>query len=393
MVEPLMAGGPTLTRLLLVEDDEGDALLARELLADGRDRVELVWVRSLGAAMTVLADGFDCVLIDLGLPDAQGLDALRAILTASANTAVLVFTGHDDEERGIEAVAAGAQDYLLKGRVDAWALTRSIRYALERKRAEEHQRELYASEVRAAENVRLERGLLPKPWLTDPAIRVATRYQSGRDGLLGGDFFDVVETADGVLHLLIGDVSGHGPDEAALGVCLRVAWRTLVLGGITDRRLLTVLQEVLVAERRDDEAFATVCLATVSPRRDALSLSLAGHYAPLLLTERPYQLPDDHVGPALGMFSYTDWPSTTIALPAGWRLMLFTDGLVEGWSSLSGERLGVDGLLGLLRAPAAAAKSAGGIADHLLAEVRALNVEELTDDVAILVVECEDVRR
>ena len=65
---------------------------------------------------------------------------------------------------------------------------------------------------------------------------VGTGYRPGRERtLLGGDFYDAVETPDGTLHLVIGDVSGHGPDEAALGVCLRVAWRTLMLGGVDAR--------------------------------------------------------------------------------------------------------------------------------------------------------------
>lgn len=390
MVELTSVGASRITRLLLVEDDAGDALLARELLDEGPDEVDLTWVRSLAEAMAVRSGDFDCVLIDLGLPDAVGLDALHGILELAEDTAVIVFTGHNDEQRGIEAVAAGAQDYLLKGHVDAWTLTRSVRYAVERKRADGHLRELYASALRAAENTRLERGLLPRPRLADRSVRVETRYRSGRDGLLGGDFFDVVETADGVLHLLIGDVCGHGPDEAALGVCLRVAWRSLILAGISSERLLTVLEEVLVAERRDDEVFATVCIVTISPERDEATLVLAGHHAPLLLGDVPGQLPDDQVGPALGMIPGVTWSHRTISLPGSWRLMLFTDGLVEGRKGASGERLGVDGLLDLLAGSDAARRSSGDLADFLLAEARALHGEELADDVAVLMVEFED---
>src|SRR2546430_847508 len=81
----------------------------------------------------------------------------------------------------------------------------------------------------------LERGLLRTPLLRTDAVECATYYQPGRNhAVLGGDFFDVVETTDGLVRAVIGDVMGHGPDEAALGIHLRVAWRTQVLAGTPD---------------------------------------------------------------------------------------------------------------------------------------------------------------
>jgi serine phosphatase RsbU (regulator of sigma subunit) len=390
MATRLPSVAAAVVRLLLVEDDEGDAFIVRELLDESPAAIDVVWVRTLAEAQAALPDGFDCVLIDLGLPDAHGLEALRGVLTEVEDTAVLVLTGLDDEHRGTEAVAAGAQDYLLKGQVDARALMRSIRYAVERKRTEEQLRRLYASELQAAENARLERGLLPQPRTTDPAIRVINRYRSGRGGLLGGDFFDVVETTDGIVHLLIGDVCGHGPDEAALGVCLRVAWRTLVLAGVRGAELVSVLEDVLIAERRNEEVFATVCMVTVSAQRDEAELLLAGHPAPLLLGPEPQQLPDDVICPALGMLEGVAWTSRPISLPAGWRLMLFTDGLIEVRAGVDGnDQLGVEGLLRLIRASGETIDpgTAGELADYLLAQARALHGEELSDDVAIVVVE------
>ena len=103
------------------------------------------------------------------------------MLELSPNIAVLVLTGLDDEHRGTEAVAVGAQDYLVKGSIDGQLLTRAIRYAVERKRADESVRRLYASEARAAENARLERGLLPQPLVRNDWFRVGpARYRPGR---------------------------------------------------------------------------------------------------------------------------------------------------------------------------------------------------------------------
>jgi serine phosphatase RsbU (regulator of sigma subunit) len=381
-------GAPAARRLLLVEDDEGDAFLVRELLDEADASRDVTWVRSLAEARTAMAESrFDCVLMDLGLPDATGLDALRDVLDEAADTAVLVLTGLADEQSGTAAMAAGAQDYLVKGQVDGELLTRSIRYAVERKRADEQLRRLYASELRESENTRLERGLLPHPLTRDTRLSITTRYRSGRDGVLGGDFFDVVETADERLFILVGDVCGHGPDEAALGVALRIAWRTLVLAAVDLDELLPILDTVLVGERRFEEVFATLAMLVVEPTRHRGRLFLAGHPAPLLLDRTPVQLPDNLVGPALGMLPGVIWGSRIIELGPDWRLMLFSDGLVEGKIGLGSERLGVERLLEIAQAFPAYGDTPA-LVDHLIARAHELHGGELTDDVAVLVVEC-----
>jgi serine phosphatase RsbU (regulator of sigma subunit) len=383
-------GAPAVRRLLLVEDDEGDAFLVRELLDEADASRDVTWVRSLAEARTAMAESsFDCVLMDLGLPDATGLDALRDVLDGAADTAVLVLTGLADEQSGTAAMAAGAQDYLVKGQVDGELLTRSIRYAVERKRADEQLRRLYASELRESENTRLERGLLPHPLTRDTRLSITTRYRSGRDGVLGGDFFDVVETADERLFILVGDVCGHGPDEAALGVALRIAWRTLVLAAVDIDELLPILDTVLVGERRFEEVFATLAMLVVEPTRHRGRLFLAGHPAPLLLDQTPVQLPDNLVGPALGMLPGVTWGSRIIELGPDWRLMLFSDGLVEGKIGQGSERLGVERLLEIAQAFPAYDDTAA-LVDHLIARAHELHGGELTDDVAVLVVECSE---
>ena len=237
--------------LLLVEDDEGDAFLVSELLKEEDPSIVVRHVRSLADAVESLStEAPDCVLLDLGLPDATGLGALERLRAVRPGVAHLVLTGDRDVQRGVEAVAAGAQDYLIKGSVDGDGLRRAVLYAVERRQADHVRERLRAAEILAEEATRLERGLLPVPILHDRALGVGTGYRPGRERtLLGGDFYDAVEMPDGSVHLVIGDVAGHGPDEAALGVCLRVAWRTLTLAGAAPEAVLPTLQRVLVHER------------------------------------------------------------------------------------------------------------------------------------------------
>jgi serine phosphatase RsbU (regulator of sigma subunit) len=377
------------TRVLLVEDDEGDAFLVRELLIDSAPDIYLDRVRTLQAAEARLPGEFDCVLLDLGLPDAQGMEALRLILNAAPTLAVLVLTGVADEFRGIESVSYGAQDYLVKGNIDGDLLHRAIRYAVERKRADESMRRLYASEARAAENARLERGLLPQPLVSDTGVQIVARYTPGRhQALLGGDFYDVVERDDGALFLLIGDVAGHGPDEAALGVCLRIAWRTLVLAGVDPETILPAMAAVLTSERGSDEVFATVAMVRVDAQRSTARFWLAGHPWPLLIDRHKVAThPTQVTGIALGVDDTRTWVATDHTIDRSDRLLLFTDGLVEGYSDVDrSARLGEDGMRELLSQQLLAGATGQALVEGLMADVRSKNGGELTDDVAILLV-------
>src|ERR1700744_5121139 len=202
---PAAGRGEELAPVLLVEDHDGGALLVEELLLDVAAPVVFRRARSLGQARAMVAEAA-CVLLDLGLPDSRGLQGLRQLLEVDPQAAVVVLPGEANEYLGEQAVRAGAQDYLVKGEVAGHMLHRVIRYAVERRRAEEAQRELRVAQVQAQENARLERGLLPSPLLADSRLSVAARcLAGGQQHLLGGDFYDVVEAADGWVHALIGD--------------------------------------------------------------------------------------------------------------------------------------------------------------------------------------------
>ena len=126
--------------VLLVEDDDGDALLVSELFADAGVPVDLRRAKNLDDARSQL--DVSCVLLDLGLPGVTGLEALAVLLRAPDVPAVVVLTGLAGTGLGLQAVTAGAQDYLVKGEVGPELLIRSVQYAIQRRLAERQAREL-----------------------------------------------------------------------------------------------------------------------------------------------------------------------------------------------------------------------------------------------------------
>jgi diguanylate cyclase (GGDEF)-like protein/PAS domain S-box-containing protein len=130
--------GVDLTRILVIEDNPGDARLLREMFNEVPSDRTLSQVGTLREAEAHLAgEQFDLILLDLGLPDAQGLDAVRRARAAAPRVPLVVLTGFDDEALAIKSLKEGAQDYLIKGEIDAKSLLRALRYAIERTAMEE----------------------------------------------------------------------------------------------------------------------------------------------------------------------------------------------------------------------------------------------------------------
>lgn len=123
-----------LVRVLLVEDNAGDAALVREVLATSLERYELAVVQRLSAALPLAQRGAcDIVLLDLSLPDAWGLQGLEALALAAPNVPILVLTGSQDDAMTAQALRKGAQDYLVKGEDGPAVVLRAMRHAIERK--------------------------------------------------------------------------------------------------------------------------------------------------------------------------------------------------------------------------------------------------------------------
>ena len=191
------------TKILLVEDNPGDARFLLETLAEiAQARFELIHRETLAQALDYLAKSSpDILLVDLGLPDAQGLDAVVLLRGAVPHLPLVVLTVTDDESLATRALQAGAQDYLIKAHIDGHWLWRSLSYSLERQRLQLQLLNLsHTDDLTGFSN---RRGFLA---LAEHQVKLA--YRTGKSFLIG--FVDL----DGMKQ--INDTFGHQEGNRAL---------------------------------------------------------------------------------------------------------------------------------------------------------------------------------
>jgi diguanylate cyclase (GGDEF)-like protein len=166
--------------VLLVEDNPGDARLLGKIFNEERSHsTKLTRVDCMSAAETHLAEhAVNIILLDLGLPDAQGLEAIQRAHAAAPGVPLVVLTGLDDELLAVQALQQGAQDYLIKGQIETRGLLRALRYAIERKTMESAALAMARQMAHSAEHDFLT-GLPNRMLLNDrvgQAIALATRH-------------------------------------------------------------------------------------------------------------------------------------------------------------------------------------------------------------------------
>jgi hypothetical protein len=247
---------------------------------------------------------------------------------------------------------------------------------------------LAVSDLREAKRLheRLAKSLLPSLPVQHPAVEVTTYYRPGRHELeLGGDFIDVLDERDGGVAVICGDITGNGPDAAALGAMLRVSWQALVASGAGPVEVVQSLREVLVRERQDPDTLATACLAWIDPQTDGLRLMNIGHPLPLLISGAVERLEVPAL-PPLGSIDLPVVEPAAMTLPPGWSLLFYTDGLIEGRAAPgSSERFGEERLITALEGLVDRTLDRGSL-QGIMRAAEATGGEPLDDDVTLVAV-------
>lgn len=149
--------------VLLVDDDEDDYFIIRQLLSDiDGPRLDLDWEASYDAALAAMrGNRHEVYLVDYRLGERDGLELMREAIEGGCDAPIILLTGQGDREVDLQAMRAGAMDYLVKGRIDAVLLARSIRYARQRKQVERQREQLIGELEAALARIKTLRGLLP----------------------------------------------------------------------------------------------------------------------------------------------------------------------------------------------------------------------------------------
>jgi serine phosphatase RsbU (regulator of sigma subunit)/anti-sigma regulatory factor (Ser/Thr protein kinase) len=228
----------------------------------------------------------------------------------------------------------------------------------------------------AAETARaIQHALLPHRLPESASVRLTSRYLPGTDGAdVGGDFFDAIPT-DRAFVLAMGDVQGHTAAAAAMMGRVRTAVRAYVSEGHDPAAVLERANRLM--QTFDGDLFATCCLVALDEGTGEVVIASAGHPAPLLFSPGPVRELVAEPGPPLGVEPDATYPQTRHRLSGRSRLLLYTDGVVEGPREASGED-DLELTLGEL-----AGSPAELVADRVLAPVR----RSRNDDAALLVVD------
>lgn len=237
-------------RLLLIEDAARDARALREMLADVEDTPPplLRHVGTMAAAERALAtEPFDCILLDLRLPDSEGVESVQRIRQQHREVTLVVLTGNSDQQSALVALQHGAQDYVIKGTLDAAALMRLLRHAVERNRLVIGMERARQAEYHRATHDPLT-GLPNRPLFND---RVRTALAQRRSGQLALCFVDL----DGFK--AVNDQQGHAAGDALLRA-VAVALQEAVRAGDTVARLGGDEFAVLLTQARDADEAALV---------------------------------------------------------------------------------------------------------------------------------------
>ncbi len=334
--------GKQMLRILLVEDCPDDRLLVSTHLKRGvEESCEVFEAERLSAALQIAeAVPIDICLLDLELPDSCGLDTLKAIHGARPSMPIVVISGNSDRELALKSLGHGAHDYFVKNRMNPEAISRVVRFAIERgKRVQAEQ------DLRTAEQV--QRLLFPR---TFPRLRgydVAGQAFSAASGC--GDYFDFIPRSNGSWMAAVGDVSGHGMAAALRMVEARAYLRVLSRSIEDVGTLLTELNLMMLNESQYDsgtlQQFITMFIATMDEDTCTLNYAAAGHAAYIVRyngrVERLHT-----TGLPLGI---APLPTETqsVKLYPGDVCLIATDGLEETMNP-AGELFGIKRVLALL---------------------------------------------
>jgi phosphoserine phosphatase RsbU/P len=360
--------------VLVVEDNQTFSRLLEFWLHSGIPEVTYVRrVETLAAALAVLlANEISIVILDLHLPDSEGLDTFRAIRNTALDVPIIIMSGELDEGTAISAVREGAQDYIVKGNQKKNPLTRPVRFSLERIKRQRAEESLQAARQKLAVAQLVQEHFYPKVAPVLAGVDIAGLCVAG-DGI-AGDYFDYLPMKNG-MGIVVGDVMGHGYDAALVMAGVRGALKAITEFYDDIGDLMAHAQRVLASDL--SERFVTMLFTVIDPVARTLHYGSAGHSALLLDRDGNIKQRLDATAMPLGVGDDRVVMSPAIPLETGDLLLLYTDGIPES-SSPHEAVFGIQGILEVVRE--FRDLSAAEITANILREVQRFTQKPHQDD-------------
>lgn len=387
---------------VLIADDQADVLEALRLLLKGHGYVTEAVVSPMAILEAVAQREFDLLLMDLNYArdttsGREGLDLLAQLQALDGAPPIVVMTGWATVGLAVEAMQRGVGDFvekpwanarlleILKRQIEIGRARREARRReLEKSRAQsEIASQLHQQEREIEEALRIQKGFLPHQIPQIPGYRIAAAWQPART--VAGDYYDVLDFADGSAGICIADVAGKGMPAAMLMSNLQAAVRGLASAALSPEKLCDRLN-ALVCRNIATDRFITLFYAQLDGPERRLRYANAGHNLPIV-THRDGSCERPSTGDGvLGVFELQTYAMGVQDLAAGDRVILFTDGVTEACNREEQE-FGENRLLSLAR------ENCNATADQLqraiLAAVGEFCGGNWTDDATLIVIEVE----
>lgn len=335
-------------RVLFIEDSQLEAVRIRHILKQSSNSdFSLECCDQLTTGLARLAKGaIDVVLLDLILPDSEGLETFLRVHKMAGSVPVVILTGLDDQRLAVTAMQEGAEDFLVKGEVNGHGLVRSLRYAMERS----HRREMESQLDAANHEFRAARAIQQKLFPTVPQL---SSFDFGGMSYCAtgtcGDYFDYIHMLGKCVGVVIADVSGHGLGSSLLMATTRAYLRALIRVHTDVGEILTIANRALVDDTQS-EHFVTLVLACLDPHTRSFVYVSAGHPPGYVLDARgAVKATLNSTGYPLGLVPEAEYHTgLQMTLEPGDVVVLFSDGILEAMSP-QGIQFGTSRALDIVR--------------------------------------------
>ncbi len=339
-------------KVLLIDDDELQyAVIGKFLEKISNTQYQLDWARDYEEAMTAIeSDQYDAYLVDYHLGACQGTAIIRDAIKKGCTAPMILQTSDTNRSVDLEAMEAGAVDYLVKPQINGVLLERSIRYAMERKETErqlEKQNQIIIEHVKEAERTnhyliqltqritqeleqarKTQLALLPSiPAI--PGCHIVAKYEPMEQ--IGGDFYDIFEFNSHAVGIVVADVTGHGIPAALISFMVSSLFKTTAPKLRDVQTTIVQINNALEGKIPEDK-FATTFYCIYDAHTRMLTYSTMGHppgYLVRCQTQEILQLKSNGILLGILPIQQDQYGSHAIQLLPGDKVFLYTDGLIE----------------------------------------------------------------